>query len=670
MLNPQQKKAVEYTQGPLLVIAGAGSGKTGVITQKIIHLIKDCDINAKNILALTFTNKAAQEMQARINKHLSKSKTRGMHISTFHTFGLRFIRTHTHAAGLKKNFTLFDPNDSFHLLKTISEELIPVTDETLKNIRQQISTWKNKLVTPVQAANHITENWQKQALEFYKAYETALKAYHAIDLDDLIFRPYQILSENPDLKTLWQNNIRYLLVDEYQDTNRCQYELVRLLTGPEGRFTFVGDDDQSIYAWRGADPENLNLLQKDFSQLNVVKLEQNYRSTETILKAANALISHNSHIFEKKLWSSLGPGDPIEIFPAQDEYHEAEHIAHWIMSIKSRSGSKFKDFAILYRSNHQARILEQILKERYMPYQISGGNSFFDHAEIKDLLAYFRLCMNHEDDAAFIRIVNVPKREIGSSTLSQLANYAKQREKCLYEAASEFGLSSILPEKSYNRLQEFTKLIENFKQELESSDVTSTIDSFIENIKFNEYIATLANDPQAAARKQENVRMLLAWLKRFMDQSEDSDVTLMYALQKILLVNMLERQSDKKSQDAIQLMTLHTAKGLEFPFVSIIGLEEELLPHKNSMAEDKEEEERRLAYVGITRAQRRLILSFSQSRQRFGEKLIVTPSRFLKELPEECLDWYGQKSSEPEETAEEEGMARFAQLRAMLDKTD
>lgn len=661
MLNQQQQAAVKHTDGPLLVIAGAGSGKTGVITQKIIHLIEYCELPAKNILALTFTNKAAQEMQERIQKRLDKGQTRGLHISTFHTFGLRFIRSHFQVAGLKPNFTLFDPNDSLHLLKTLSDELVAITDETLKNIRGQISLWKNQGLSPEQAALHMEEDWHQQAQLFYEHYEQALKAYHAIDLDDLILKPLVILRDHEDIRTLWQNKCRYLLVDEYQDTNRSQYELVKCLTGPVGKFTFVGDDDQSIYAWRGAEPENLNLLKKDYHRLEVVKLEQNYRSTETILQAANALIQNNPHLFEKKLWSSLGPGAPIEVFPAQDTLHEAEHIAHWIMGIKSRAQCRFKDFAILYRSNHQARVVEQILKERYMPYQISGGKSFFDHAEVKDLLAYFRLCYNPDDDAAFLRIVNVPKREIGTKTLKVLGDYAKQRGSSLFNAAQEFGLSSLLPHKTYEKLQSFCALINEFSQALHSSDAIQTIDEFIEQIGYLDYLADEANDPNAASNKQDNVRQLISWLKRFMDNAEETDITLMYALQKIILVDMLERQNDKKTFDAIQLMTLHTAKGLEFPYVAIIGLEEELLPHKNS----PEEEERRLAYVGITRAKQKLILSFAQNRKRYGESFSVAPSRFLTELPAEYLDWQGHPTL-TEETPEDEGIARLQAMRAML----
>ena len=405
-LNPQQQDAVEYIGGPLLVLAGAGSGKTRVITQKIAWLIREAGIPARNILAVTFTNKAAREMKGRVSELLERELTRGLKVSTFHQLGLSILRQELAAAGLKSGFTLLDEQDTTPLIK----ELLKQNDsERAAQVRWQISGWKNAMLTPEEVLAGAEDKSTHQAASIYADYERSLRAYNAVDFDDLIWQPVKLLEQHPALLEKWQSRIRYMLVDEYQDTDLSQYRLVRLLSGVRQAFTVVGDDDQSIYAWRGANPQNLLQLSKDFPRLKVIMLEQNYRSVSTILHSANALIANNPHVFEKKLWSALGEGERIRVIQCKDEEHEAERVVSDILMQKFQ-GRPLGDIAILYRGNHQARVFEKMLRQHDLPYFLSGGLSFFSRAEIKDAMSYLRLMANPDDNTAFLRIVNVPRR--------------------------------------------------------------------------------------------------------------------------------------------------------------------------------------------------------------------------------------------------------------------
>ncbi|MEK7737271.1 MAG: UvrD-helicase domain-containing protein, partial [Pseudomonadota bacterium] len=438
-LNPPQREAIRYLDGPLLVLAGAGSGKTRVITQKIAYLVEECQVQPAHIAAITFTNKAAREMQERVARLLPGRPLQGLTLSTFHALGARILRQEAKHCGLKPSFSILDASDSAAILA----ELLGNPDKAqLRAVHSRISMWKNNLAGPEQALALAQEPLELAAARLYAEYQRTLRAYQSVDFDDLIRLPAELFDAEPEVLTRWQGRLRHLLVDEYQDTNRCQYRLLQLLAGVRAAFTAVGDGDQSIYAWRGADAENLNALQRDFPRLKIIKLEQNYRSTTRILKAANSLIAHNPKLFEKRLWSEHGHGDMIQASACRDGEHEAELVTMKLMAHKFDHRGRYSDYAVLYRGNHQARAFEQQLRNHKIPYAMSGGQSFFDRAEIKDLIAYLRLISNGDDDPAFIRAVTTPKRGIGGATLEALGRYAGQRNASLFAAAFEAGAAS------------------------------------------------------------------------------------------------------------------------------------------------------------------------------------------------------------------------------------
>ncbi|GAM57038.1 ATP-dependent DNA helicase rep [Vibrio ishigakensis] len=443
-LNPQQDQAVKYVSGPCLVLAGAGSGKTRVITNKIAYLVQQCGYKARNIAAVTFTNKAAREMKERVGQTLGKQESKGLMVSTFHTLGLNIIRREYKALGLKAGFSLFDDQDQLAMLKELTEELLEGDKDLLRQLLSTISNWKNDMLSPAQAAATAQGEQYKLFAHCFELYQRQMTAYNALDFDDLILMPVQLLKSNQEVRERWQSRIRYLLVDEYQDTNTSQYELVKLLVGERGRLTVVGDDDQSIYSWRGAKPQNLVLLGEDYPSLKLIKLEQNYRSTSRILRSANILIANNPHVYEKKLFSELPDGEKLKVLLAKNEEHEAERITGEIIAHKFLNRSNYKDYSILYRGNHQSRLIEKALMQNRIPYKISGGTSFFARTEIKDVMAYLRVLVNPDDDNAFLRIVNTPRREIGPVTLEKLGSYANMRGKSLFECSFELGLEQTL----------------------------------------------------------------------------------------------------------------------------------------------------------------------------------------------------------------------------------
>ncbi len=664
-MNPQQRAAVGYIDGPLLVLAGAGSGKTRVITQKIAYLVSVCGISPANIAAVTFTNKAAREMKARVAELLDRERSKGLTVSTFHTLGLRILQREHARLGYKRGFTIFDADDSASLLREIlklrNEDLNGVVDR----VRNQISAWKSGLINPEQAAASAEDNIQLQAAQCYLEYQRHLHAYNAFDFDDLIARPVRLFEAEPDVLDAWQNRLRYLLVDEYQDTNGAQYKLLRLLAGPRANFTVVGDDDQSVYSWRGAQPENLLLLQRDYPQLKVIKLEQNYRSTARILRVANHLIGHNPHLFDKKLWSELGEGDPIRVIPCRDGQHESERVVAEIMQHQLRARTRYGDYAILYRSNHQSRAFEKLLREANIPYHLSGGTSFFDRGEVKDIVAYLRVLANPADDTAFLRIVNTPRREIGAATLEKLGSYASQRGISLFSASFEMGLAQSLSERAAVRVRQFGEWLSRKAEEAENDEAPAAFARrLVEEIGYGDWLAENCKDPKQAERRMENVEDLLSWLGNIAKQ--DPDKRLPDLLAHMSLMDMLDRNADEGSEDKVHLMTLHAAKGLEFPYVFLVGIEEELLPHRNSLEDEAVEEERRLAYVGITRARKGLALTYASKRKRFGEELDCEPSRFLSELPQNDLAWEGVNHETSAEEKKERGKLHLDNLRGLL----
>lgn len=664
-LNPRQQEAVNYISGPLLVLAGAGSGKTSVITRKIAYLIQQCGIRAQYICAVTFTNKAAREMKERVSSLLRGGEGKGLTVSTFHNLGLNIIRKEYAKLGYKPGFSIFDEGDIKALLTDIMQKEYS-GDDGADEIKNYIGNWKNDLVLPEEALAKARTPKEQTAAVVYLHYQRTLKAYNAVDFDDLILLPVKLFQDNPDVLEKWRNRIRYMLVDEYQDTNASQYLLVKLLVQDRAQFTVVGDDDQSIYAWRGARPENLMQLKDDFPSLKVVMLEQNYRSTSRILKCANILIANNPHVFEKQLWSEMGHGDPIRVIRCRNEDAEAERIALEILTLHLKTQRPYSDFAILYRGNHQAKLMELKLQHHQIPYRLSGGTSFFSRQEVKDLMSYFRLLVNPDDDNAFLRVINVPRREIGSTTLEKLGNYATQRQISMYAAADEMGLSEHLDARYTERLARFKRFIDGVRQQCAQNDPIMALRSMVMDIDYENWIRQNASSDKVAEFRMSNVWFLIDALKNTLEKDEDGDMTIEEAIAKLVLRDMLERQQEEEEgADGVQMMTLHASKGLEFPYVFIMGMEEEILPHRSSIETDSVEEERRLAYVGITRARQTLAFTFAAKRKQYGEVIDCTPSRFLDELPPEDLEWEGQEDT-PVEVKAARGNDALAAMRAML----
>jgi ATP-dependent DNA helicase Rep len=464
----------------------------------------------------------------------------------------------------------------------------------------------------------------------------------------------------------WQGRIHHLLVDEYQDTNLCQYELVKQLVGIRESFTVVGDDDQSVYSWRGARPENLAQLEQDYPRLKLIKLEQNYRSMGRILRVANQLISKNPHVFEKKLWSAMGEGDPIRVLGCRDEDHESDKVVSELLYHKLKHQASFKDYAILYRSNHQSRPIEKILREHNVPYFLTGGTSFFSRVEVKDIMAYLRLLANQDDDNAFLRVINTPRRGIGATTLQALGTYAGERNTSLFGACFEMGLSERVSPQGFKHLEHFSNWLVDIADRANRGNLMEAIKDLIEEIEYRGWLEEVCGDPNQAERRMDNVNELLAWIERIIEQdTEEKNIGDIAA--RLTLMDVLDRQAEENQDDAVHLMTLHAAKGLEFPHVFMIGMEEEILPHRTSIEEDTIEEERRLTYVGITRAQRSLVMTMANTRKRYGEKVECEESRFLRELPSEDLIWMTEKTQADPEERKERKKAHMQNIRAMLD---
>ena len=666
-LNPQQQQAVEYVSGPCLVLAGAGSGKTRVIINKIAHLIGKCGYLPKQIAAVTFTNKAAREMKERVAQSIGKESSKGLIVSTFHTLGFDIIKREYKHLGFKANMTLFDEHDQMALLKELTADLLQEDKELLRTLINRISNWKNDLCSPQQAMTLARDKQEQTFAHCYDRYNKQLRAYNALDFDDLIMLPTLLFKQNEEVRSKWQEKIRYLLVDEYQDTNTSQYELIKLLVGERARFTVVGDDDQSIYSWRGARPQNMVRLRDDFPALRVIKLEQNYRSSQRILHCANILIDNNDHVFDKKLFSNLGEGEKLQIIEAKNEEHEAERVVGELIAHRFIAKTHYRDYAILYRGNHQSRLLEKILMQNRIPYKISGGTSFFSRAEIKDMMAYLRLVVNQDDDAAFLRIVNTPKREIGTATLEKLGSLAQEKHVSLFEAIFDFELIQRVTPKAYDALQKFARWIVELNDEIQRSEPECAVRSMLASLHYEEYLYEYATSPKAAEMQSKNVATLFDWVADMLKGDEFNEpMNLNQIVTRLTLRDMLERGEEEDDSDQVQLMTLHASKGLEFPYVFLIGMEEGILPHQTSIDEDNVEEERRLAYVGITRAQRNLWFSLCKERCQFGELIRPEPSRFLLELPEDDLQWERDKPPLSVEQQQAKTQSHIANLRAIL----
>ena len=655
-LNPQQRRAVKYLDGPLLVLAGAGSGKTRVITRKIAYLVDECGIDARHIAAITFTNKAAREMRERVGELLPGKRGKGLTVSTFHSLGLQILRHEARRIGYKPRFSVLDAADAQQILA----DILKTSDKnSLRQAAATVSNWKNALLTPSGALSAAVDEAERQVALAYRSYQDTLRAYQAMDFDDLIRMTVLLFQEHPEALATWQGRLRYLLVDEYQDTNGAQYALLKLLAGSAGRFTAVGDDDQAIYAWRGADVENLRRLGQDYSSLAIIPLTQNYRSSQRILAAANSVIAHNPRLHEKSLWSEHGLGDHIELLQCRDDRHEAESVALRISAHKFEYRTRFDDYAILYRGNHQARLFEEALREAKIPYVLSGGQSFFDKAEIKDLCAYMRLIANPDDDPAFIRAATTPRRGVGVATLEKLGDHAGGRHISLYAAAFEAGFQTAMPPRQLEPLLTFCDFIGRTEERAEKEAAGPLLEELLAAIHYEEWLYD-SEDERAARARWSNVREFVDWLSK---KGEADGKNLIELSQTITLMNLLEGRTDE-APDAVRLSTLHAAKGLEYPYVYLVGVEEEILPHRECLEGPRLEEERRLMYVGITRAQRGLTIPWCGKRRRGGEMATCEPSRFLNEIDQKEV----KRSGAPQAGGEvrEEGRRRLSALKAML----
>ena len=659
-LNPPQREAIRHLDGPLLVLAGAGSGKTRVITEKIAWLIGACGMAPQHVCAITFTNKAAREMRERATK-LVGAQASEVNISTFHALGAKFLRMEARAIGLKPGFSILDASDTSALF----QEMLKDADKTrVKLIQQRVSLWKNALLGPDEVAP--ADDLEAGAQRVYAEYERTLKAYQAVDFDDLIMKPVQLLEQDEEVAQRWRSRIWHLLVDEYQDTNRCQNRLMRLLTGERASFTAVGDDDQSIYAWRGADVDNLRQLQQDFPRLKVIKLEQNYRSTTRILKAANSVIRHNPKLFDKKLWSDKGHGDMIRVMACRDDAHEAEWVVARLMAHKFETRGHWRDYAILYRGNFQARQFEQQLRAHKVPYVLSGGQSFFDKSEIKDITSYLRLLANQDDDPAFIRAATTPKRGIGGTTLEALGHAAGRRHIGLFAAICAPGIELDVKAPQLAVLREFGNFINRIEYRAQREPAGQVLADLLKAIGYEAWLFE-SLEPRDAESRWGNVREFTGWLAT---KGEEEKKNLLELAQTVALITMLDKQDE--NTDAVQLATLHAAKGLEFRHVHLVGVEEGSLPHRESIDAGNIEEERRLMYVGITRAQMSLNISWCAKRKQGREIVERAASRFIAEMDDGDGDirheGQGAVPSGPtfDKTA---GNARLANFKALLKKS-
>lgn len=635
-LNPQQRKAVEAVDGPLLIMAGAGSGKTRVLTHRIAYLIGTRKAAPWNILALTFTNKAAREMQERVGKLVGGSGN-DIWVSTFHSMCVRMLRRDISRIGFTSNFTILDSGDQLSVIKACCKELnIDTKKFEPKTFQAAISTAKNELISPKQFEDKIGDYFDGLTSKIYTLYQKKLRSNNSLDFDDLIMATIQLFKEVPEVLDFYQNKFQYIHVDEYQDTNRAQYMLCQMIAAKHKRICVVGDSDQSIYRWRGADISNILNFENDYPDATSILLEQNYRSTSNILQAANKVIANNTGRKPKNLWTDKDGGVGIKLFQADSEHEEGYFVTSEINKNKSK-GKKFGEHAILYRTNAQSRVIEEILIKSDIPYTIVGGVKFYDRKEIKDILAYLRLVSNPDDDISLSRIVNVPKRGIGGTTMDKVAAMAAQRGISLFAMLEEIDILEINT-KAKHALGDFREMIDNLNRMVDYLSVTELTEKVLE---LSEYRAEMQRENTIESKARlENIEEFLSVTQDFEKRNEDKSlISFLTDLALIADIDTLDKDEDAEQQDAVVLMTMHSAKGLEFPVVFIIGMEEGVFPHSRAFSDNEElEEERRLAYVGITRAEEELFLTCARMRTLFGRTAANAPSRFLQEIPPELLE--------------------------------
>ena len=635
LLNEKQAEAVRTTEGPLLIIAGAGSGKTRVITYRIAQLLAK-GVPQSDILAVTFTNKAAREMEQRVKQLIPRKLTR-LTVCTFHAFGARVLREKHEILGFRPHFSIYDSQDQATLLKETARELGMKGDSLdLQAASQHFSSIKTRRAS-----------WGPETQDLkplYQEYQRNLRTCNAVDFDDLLMLPLELLEKDPAVRAEYHDHFRYMLVDEFQDTSAAQYELMRLLVGPSGNICVVGDDDQSIYSWRGASYENIVRFERDFPGVVEIKLEQNYRSTRTILKVANALIQKNTSRKPKALWTGLAEGDAVELYAAESELDEAEHVVSRIRTLMIRESLRYQDFGVLLRANHLTRALEEVFRRENIPYVVSGGMSFFERQEVRDMLAYLKLIANHDDDTSLLRIINTPRRGIGRKLVERAAAHATAHGGSLFSAVAALGSQPGLglEEKSMTAAQEFVTLVEESRQKfLSGGKMAAALRGLVEEIDYWGHLLAEnkdARDKDVVKWKFGNVESLIGSLADFEEDPDAVNPSLYDYLARVSLAS----RDDLDARDAggrVNLMTIHAAKGLEFPVVFVAAVEKDVIPHVRSMEESEAnvEEERRLLYVALTRARKHLFLSYCSSRRRMGKPVEAFPSPFLEELPQECL---------------------------------
>ena len=671
-LNPQQKAAVKHTEGPLLVLAGAGSGKTKVITCRIGHLLIDKKVPAESILAVTFTNKAAREMQERVEGLVGSARCEGMIIATFHSLCVRILRREIAVLGYKKNFSIYATSDQLGLIRQAMRECgVDAKKIDAETILWKISAAKNSLVPPERYQAGSGDLWGDAVAAVYAKYQSSLKACNAVDFDDIIMLTVHLFRTQPEVLARWQERFRYIMVDEYQDTNPSQYLLIHLLAEKSRNLCVVGDDDQSIYGWRGADVEKILAFEHDYQGCRVVKLEQNYRSAGNILEAANGVIRNNGRRKEKSLWTATGPGRPLELVVAHDEEEEATSVVERIQIERFKNNLEYRDFAILYRTNAQSRAFEEQLRFESIPYILIGGMQFYERKEVKDVLSYLKVLENPQDEQSLLRIVNFPKRGIGDGTITRINQWSMEEECPLYEALGRVWEISGIADAPRAKIIEFHRLLQEERKRFSSGGrLSDKARDLFRKLGIEDELYRTVDDRNTARRKVENVEQVvnsLAWY-----EERTAAPTLAGFLEKVSLMDddrFSSKEEREQAKDAVTLMSLHSSKGLEFPCVFLVGLEEDILPHKKSIDENFTiDEERRLCYVGITRARRHLVITRCLHRKKYGKLEERTPSRFLAEIPEHLLSCTQGPMAKAAGEEEADGMANdfFARMRGML----
>ena len=644
-LNPAQREAVENTEGPVLILAGAGSGKTRVLTTRIGYLMEDKNVKAENILAITFTNKAANEMRERVEETLEGTDTKEMWITTFHSCCVRILRKIINKIGYNRSFVIYDSPDQITLIKDCMREL-DISDKAFdpKYVLSCISNAKDKLYSPKKYMQLNEGDISKTKIgEIYALYQDRLKRNSALDFDDLIMKTVELFNECPDILDFYRNKFRYIMVDEYQDTSKAQYELIKLLAKQHQNICVVGDDDQSIYGWRGADIRNILEFERDYDNVKIVKLEQNYRSTQVILDAANHVIANNTERKRKKLWSDKKEGQLIKIQLAENEIEEGDFISNTINYMRRYEDREYKDFAVLYRANAQARSVEDALNRAGIPYNIYGGIKFYERKEIKDIIAYLRVIQNPQDDISLKRIINVPRRGIGLRTIEKIEDRASLKEESIYSVLIDIEDNSDISRKARASISEFVDLMSTLRSFTDVYTVSQVIEKILDVTGYKDELLKEKNNE--GEDRLENLQELISVALEFESGSEDKSLE---AFLTSIALNA-EPSDDEEQEDRVSLMTIHSSKGLEFPVVFLAGMEEKIFPIARaiqSMRDSDIEEERRLCYVGITRAKEELFLTLTRKRTLYGRTNPSVASRFIEELPKECIERLNKEQKE------------------------